>query len=55
MPLLHPVKEINFLSLKVIFQAMQIVDIERPNDPISFIAFYMLKNKDRVKIPMPNN
>ena len=32
-------------------QALKIVDIERPNDPISFIALYLLKNKDKVKIP----
>ena len=27
------------------------VDIERPNVPISFIALYLLKNKYKVKIP----
>lgn len=32
-------------------QALKIVDIERPNDPISFIALYLLKNKEKVKLP----
>ena len=39
LPLLHP--------------ALKIVDIERPKDPISFIALYCLKNISRVKIPQP--
>lgn len=30
---------------------MKIVDIERPNDPISFIALYLLKNKEKVRLP----
>jgi len=32
-------------------KALKIVDIERPNDPISLIALYLLKNKEKVKIP----
>ncbi|KRW98922.1 hypothetical protein PPERSA_09447 [Pseudocohnilembus persalinus] len=38
-PLLHP--------------ALKLVDIERPVDPISFIALYCLKNQHRVRIPQP--
>lgn len=34
-------------------KALKIVDIERPDDPISFIALYLLKNKEKVKIPPP--
>lgn len=29
------------------------MDIERPNDPISFIAYYLLKNKDKIVLPKP--
>lgn len=39
LPLLHP--------------AFEIVDMERPEDPLSFIAFYVLKNKNKVNIPQP--
>lgn len=28
--------------------------MERPLDPISFIALYLLKNKDKVKLPFPS-
>lgn len=27
--------------------------MERPLDPICFIALYLLKNKDKVKLPLP--
>lgn len=27
--------------------------MERPEDPLSFIAFYVLKNKNKVNIPQP--
>lgn len=27
--------------------------MERPEDPISFLAFYMLKNKHKIKLPQP--
>jgi hypothetical protein len=29
------------------------VDIERPNDPITYIAMYILKNMDKMKMPVP--
>lgn len=27
--------------------------MERPEDPLSFIAFYVLKNKQKLNIPQP--
>ena len=27
------------------------MDLERPNDPISFIALYLLKNREKVRMP----
>ncbi len=27
--------------------------MERPEDPLSFIAFYVLKNKHKLNIPQP--
>jgi len=32
---------------------MDLADRDRPDDPISFIAMYMLKNKDMVDLPEP--
>ncbi len=29
------------------------MDIERPNDPVSFIAYYLLKHKDEIQLPQP--
>ena len=37
--------------LPLLIPALQLVDIERPEDPISFIAYYCLKNKDSIKLP----
>jgi len=34
-------------------KALRICDLERPQDPIAFIALFCLKNKDRIKIPLP--
>lgn len=39
--------------LPLLIPALKLVDVERPIDPISFISVYCLKNKDRVKIPVP--
>ena len=25
--------------------------MERPNDPVSFLAYYLLKHKDQIKLP----
>ncbi len=35
----------------LIKKALSLVDIERPEDPISYIAMYILKNKNQVKLP----
>lgn len=32
-------------------KALKLLEIERPNDPISFISFYMLKNKSKIDLP----
>ncbi|KAL4491286.1 hypothetical protein ABPG72_021672 [Tetrahymena utriculariae] len=40
--------------LPLLYPAFQLVDKERPHDPISFIALYCLKNQDKVKVPTPN-
>ena len=37
--------------LPLLMPALQLVDIERPVDPISFIALYCLKNKELIKLP----
>lgn len=29
------------------------MDSQRPVDPISFISLYMLKNKEKVRLPAP--
>lgn len=39
--------------LPLLLPALQLVDLERPSDPITFIAMYCLKNKDKVKVPQP--
>jgi len=36
-----------------VIQALRICDLERPQDPIAFIALFCLKNKERLKIPLP--
>lgn len=35
----------------LLYPALQIIERERPNDPLSFIALYMLKNKQLVNLP----
>jgi len=37
--------------LPLLYPAFQVVDMERPEDPLSFIAFYVLKNKHRLNLP----
>jgi len=27
---------------------LKLLDLERPNDPVSFIAYYLLKHKDAI-------
>lgn len=35
----------------LLYPALQILEMERPNDPLSFQALYLLKHKDNVSIP----
>lgn len=37
--------------LPVLYPALELVDMERPNDPVSFLAYYLLKHKDQIKLP----
>lgn len=37
--------------MPVLLPAMQVLDIERPNNPVSFLAHYILKHQDRVILP----
>lgn len=30
---------------------MSIVDLERPSAPLEFLALYLLKNQDQIKLP----
>jgi len=41
--------------LPLLNNALSIIEIERPIDPLSFIAMYMLKNKERAQISFQNN
>jgi hypothetical protein len=58
MPLLQPVNFIYYIinsnnshiMKSKIIKALNLVNIERPNDPISYISIYMLKNKVIIKI-----
>ena len=38
----------------VLIPALEVLDIERPDDPVSFLAMYCLKNKHRVVLPQPS-
>lgn len=37
--------------LPVLYQGMRAVDLERPICPLEFLALYLLKNQDKVKLP----
>ncbi|OMJ90965.1 hypothetical protein SteCoe_6530 [Stentor coeruleus] len=37
--------------MPVLLPALQVLDIERPQNPISFLAHYVLKHQDRVVLP----
>ncbi|CAG9326290.1 unnamed protein product [Blepharisma stoltei] len=39
--------------LPVLLPGLQVLDIERPDDPISFLALYVLKHQDMIKLPAP--
>lgn len=40
--------------MPVLLPALQVLDIERPHNPISFLAHYVLKHQDRVVLPSRN-
>lgn len=37
--------------LPVLYQGMKLVDVERPAQPLEYLALYLLKNQDKVKMP----
>lgn len=39
--------------LPLLLPALKVIDLERPGDPLSFIAHYCLKNKERIVLPSP--
>ena len=40
--------------LPVLYQGMKVVSIERPTAPLDYLAMYLLKNQDKVKLPIQN-
>jgi hypothetical protein len=39
--------------LPVLYQGIKVISMERPTSPMEYLALYMLKNQDKVKIPCP--
>ena len=39
--------------MPVLYQGMKMVAIERPKAPLEYLALFMLKNQDKVKMPVP--
>lgn len=39
--------------LPLLIPGLQLLELERPENPISFLALYCLKNKENVKLPIP--
>ena len=37
--------------LPVLYQGMKVVDLQRPNKPLEYLALYLLKHQDKVKLP----
>ena len=37
--------------LPVLYQGLKIVDLERPEAPLEYLALYLLKHQDQVKLP----
>lgn len=37
--------------LPVLYQGMRVVDLERPNAPLEYLALYLLKNQDKISLP----
>ena len=42
---------LNRAIFPVLLPALQVLNIERPEDPASFLAYWMLRHKDRVQLP----
>ena len=37
--------------LPVLYQGMRVVDLERPVSPLEYLAIYLLKHQDQIKLP----
>ena len=37
--------------MPVMYQGMRIVDQQRPVAPLEYLALYLLKNQDKIKLP----
>ena len=37
--------------LPVLYMGMRVVDLERPNAPLEYLAMYLLKNQDKISLP----
>ena len=37
--------------LPVLYQGMRVVDQQRPVAPLEYLALYLLKNQDKIKLP----
>lgn len=37
--------------LPVLYQGMKVVDLERPEAPLEYLALYLLKHQDQIKLP----
>ena len=37
--------------LPVLYQGMRVIDLERPNAPLEYLALYLLKHQDQIKLP----
>mmetsp|Transcript_8608 Transcript_8608/g.4685 ORF Transcript_8608/g.4685 Transcript_8608/m.4685 type:complete len:104 (+) Transcript_8608:762-1073(+) len=39
--------------IPVLYPALEVIDIERPEDPVAFLAIYLLNHRHFVNIPEP--
>ena len=37
--------------LPVLYQGMKVLDLERPEAPLEYLALYLLKHQDQIKLP----
>jgi hypothetical protein len=37
--------------LPVLYQGMKVVDLQRPNMPLEYLALYLLKHQDKIQLP----